>query len=329
MMKSFGIFIIIILLVTLLVFSFNYFWDYEVDETIINIQEGSSAYQIANILHAKSIIRSRLLFNIYVRLNKIDKHLSYGRYLFKGKLNLHKVSKILTSAKIVLRPVTIPEGLTLRKTCRKLANTNFGSYREFMKICQDSAFASKLVGFPVRSLEGFLFPETYHFAHETSEKYIIKAMVHEYFNQIAKLDFNQAPLDKYASLILASIVEREAHYFNEMPLIAGVYLNRLEDNHKLQADPTIAYILDEQGKRRKNIYYKDLRIDSPFNTYKYTGLPPAPICSPGIAAIKSVINPQKTDYYFFFASSGGRHEFSRTYREHLRKQNEIKKPNAS
>jgi len=328
-MRRFGILLILLLLITIIIFVMYYFQSYEVEETIINIPEGNSALQIANILHSHNIIQSRLLFNLYVRINRIDKHLSYGKYLFRGRLNLKEVSEILTSAKIMLRPITIPEGLSLRKTCQKLSRSGFGKYQEFMSICEDSVFASKLVGFPVRSLEGFLFPETYRIADEASEEYIIKMLVNEYFRQTKDIDFSKAPIDKYSCLILASIIERESYYHNEMPLVAGVYLNRLDDNHRLQADPTVAYILDEQGKRRKKIYYKDLKIDSPYNTYKYTGLPPTPICSPGKAAIKSAVMPQKTDYYFFFASSGGRHEFSTTYREHLRKQSELKKQNAS
>jgi peptidoglycan lytic transglycosylase G len=329
MMKVFAGLIVLLLIVILFMTVINYFRSYEIDERIINIKQGSSAHQIANVLHSNGIIQSRFLFNVYVRLHKIDKNLSYGKYLFRGDLNLQKVSKILTSAKIILRPVTIPEGLSLRKSCRILANSGFGSYQKYMSICEDSVFASHLVGFPVRSLEGFLFPETYQIADETSEEYIIKVIVEEYFRQVRDFDFSKAPLDMYSSLILASIVERESIYHNEMPMVAGVYLNRLDDNHKLQADPTVAYILDEQGKHRKKIYYKDLKVDSPYNTYKYTGLPPTPICSPGKAAIKSAMMPQKTDNYFFFAASGGRHEFSRTYREHLRKQNELKKQNAS
>ncbi|MCF7911978.1 MAG: endolytic transglycosylase MltG [Candidatus Cloacimonetes bacterium] len=328
-MKLFGVIILILIFSILFMTIISYFRSYEIEERIINIKEGSNAQQIANILHNNGIIQSRFLFNVYVRLHKIDKHLSYGKYLFRGNLNLKEVSEILTSAKIVLRPVTIPEGLSLRKTCRILANSGFGSYKNFLNVCKDSVFASRLVGFPVRSLEGFLFPETYQIADEASVEYIINVIVSEYFRQTADLDYSTAPLDMYSSLILASIIERESNYLKEMPMVAGVYLNRLEDNHKLQADPTVAYILDEQGKRRKKIYYNDLKIDSPYNTYKYTGLPPTPICSPGKAAIKSAIMPQQTDNYFFFASSGGRHEFSRTYREHLRKQNELKKQNAS
>lgn len=328
-MKTFGLIISLFILLILGYCVTSYFWNYEVEETIINIKEGTSANQISNLLHSNNIIHSRLLFNLYVRLHNIDKHLSYGRYLFRGKLNLKQVSGILTSGRIYLRPVTIPEGLSLRKTCRILSNANFGSYNNFLKICQDSVFASKLVGHPVRSLEGYLFPETYRISEEASEEYIIKVLVREFFRQTKGLNYESAPLDTYSTLILASIVEREAHYYNEMPKIAGVYLNRLDDKHKLQADPTVAYILDERGKRRHKIYYKDLKIDSPYNTYKYTGLPPGPICSPGLKAIKATIEPQQTDYYFFFASSGGRHEFSRTYSEHLRKQNELKKVNAS
>jgi len=306
-----------------------YFVPHQVEETVIEIKQGSGAQQISNLLESKGIIRSRLLFNAYIRLNKVDKKLSYGRYLFHGEMTLSDVVKVLTSANVLLKSLTIPEGLTLLQTAKLLSARGFGDYDTFLALSRDSIFASSLVNMPVKSLEGFLFPETYKLPEDASEEYLIKILVREFKRQTADLDFSGSAEGLFPNIILASIVEREAHHRDEYPVIAGVYLNRLHDNHKLQADPTVAYILAKRGIKRRKIYYKDLRIDNPYNTYKYTGLPPGPICSPGIDAINSVLTPHDTDYYFFFAGNNGRHEFSRTYSEHLRKQSEIKKLNAS
>jgi len=128
---------------------------------------------------------------------------------------------------------------------------------------------------------------------------------------------------------MASIIEKEAHYDDEKPTIASVYLNRIEYNMKLQADPTVAYILEQMGRSRKKLYYKDLTIDAPHNTYIYKGLPPTPICSPSITSISGVLYPKETDYFFFFANPRSRrHIFSQTYSQHLSKQRDLKRDNA-
>ena len=146
-------------------------------------------------------------------------------------------------------------------------------------------------------------------------------MVEQHFSQTKDLDFSHSKeMDYYQILILASIVEKEAQFDEEKPTIASVYLNRLEVDMKLQADPTISYILEQKGKKRKKIYYKDLKIDSPYNTYLYKGLPPTPICTPSKSAIKAVLEPEETDYFYFFASGGGKHTFSQTYSQHLSRQ---------
>lgn len=329
MMKILKVLLVIVLSISAVWTIICYYAPYQVEETIVEIKKGSSAHQIANLLEAKNIIRNRLLFNLFIRLNNVDQKLSYGRYLFRDSMTLSDVVDVLTSAKVILKPLTIPEGLNIRQTSQLLTAKGFGDYNTYVELCKDSVFASSLVGFSVRSLEGFLYPETYHLPEEASEKFILKILVREFKREMAKLDFSNEKLDLYSTITLASIVEKEAHHRDEYPRIAGVYLNRLNDKHKLQADPTVEYVLAKRGIKRRKIYYKDLRIDSPYNTYKYTGLPPGPICSPGFSAIEAVVLPEDTDYYFFFAGNNGRHEFSKTYHEHLRKQNELKKLNAS
>jgi len=327
-MKLFSVFLMLILLF-FIVHGISLFVNpLDVKDTVVDIKSGETAFQIAQKLYDKNIIRSKNWFYIYAKLSKADKDLSYGKFLFYGKMTISDVLEKIKSGKVLLKKVTIPEGLTIRKTCRLLTNNGFGDYRKFNSICNDSIFAKKVTGFSIPCLEGFLFPETYFFPEDVNEEFVISHLVKEFFRQTAGLDFiPNENLDYYETIILASIVEREAKVEEEKPIIASVYLNRIENGYKLQADPTIAYVLEKSGKSRKKIFYRDLEIISPYNTYKNYGLPPTPICSPFITSIEATLKPAETDYFFFFANFGGRHEFSQTYSQHLSKQRLLKQEN--
>ncbi|MBT7470235.1 MAG: endolytic transglycosylase MltG [Candidatus Cloacimonetes bacterium] len=317
----------LILFFTVLIFLFGIiFSTTQLDEKIITIEKGDNAMQIATTLQNEKIIKNKHFFYYYVLIFGNDKKLDFGSYLFDGKFSMFDVAKKIEDGKVKLRKITIPEGLTLKKTCRLLSKNDFGTYYDFITICNDSVFIQKITNFSHKNIEGFLFPETYHFPENVSEKFIISHLVKSFLRQTKNKKSNEN-LNFYDTLILASIVEKEARLESENPLIASVYLNRLEDNHKLQADPTVAYILENLGKTRKKIYYKDLEIKSPFNTYLNNGLPPTPICSPSLSSINAVINPQISDYYFFFADGTGGHNFSKTYTEHSRKLQLIRSQN--
>ena len=290
----------------------------KVNEVLIEIKKGETALSIARKLYDKNVIRGMKSFYLYVKLTGSEGALSFGKYLFLGELSMKDVISRIEAGRVELKKVTIPEGLTIKRTSKLFARKGFGDYLKFIEVCNDSVFAKELTGFSIKSLEGFLYPETYHFPEEVSEKYIISHLVKEFFNQTAHLDFVPSEkLDFYDIIILASIVEREARVEDEKPTIASVYVNRLNYNYKLQADPTIAYALEKSGKTRKKIYYRDLNVNSPYNTYKNYGLPPTPICNPPVSSIEAVLNPAETDYFFFFATGTGRHEFTRTYDQHI------------
>ena len=174
-------------------------------------------------------------------------------------------------------------------------------------------------------LEGYLFPETYYFETGSSEDKVINTMV-EQFNAKFTVEFEKRlkvlKLSKYSAVILASIVEKEARMPEERPLIAGVFYNRLKKRWYLESCATVLYAL---GKHKKRLTYKDLEIDSPYNTYKRFGLPPGPISNPGLASIKAVLYPAKTDSMFFIVDGSGGHDFSRYYSEHLNKKKNSKK----
>jgi UPF0755 protein len=295
-----------------------FFEPLDIDEVIIEINEGESANSIADKLCRNNVIRSKVWFKVYVMLTESENKLQWGKYSFFEHLSLTEVIDKLKRGEVLLIDVTIPEGLTIRKTCKILASKDLGEYDTFLELCTDSVFVRKLTGFSKPSLEGFLYPETYSFSEYTDERAIITYLVKKFFKETSGLDFVPNDLlDFYDTIVLASIVEKEAMVEDEKIVIADVYLNRIENGYKLQADPTVAYILELQGKRRTKIYYRDLEVDSPYNTYKYKKLPPTPICNPAVSTIKAVLEPADTDYFFFFANNRGRHIFSQTYSQHL------------
>ncbi len=247
----------------------------------------------------------------------------YGKYRFNGKFNYPDIIKKISSSDVITTTVTIPEGYTNRHIAALLSHKKLADFHTFDSLTTDSTFIADL-GLQVTNLEGFLFPDTYEIPYFADEKLIIRKMVNNFRLYLShyipkKMEFDSL----YSTLILASIVEREAAWDKERDLIAGVYQNRLNRNMLLQADPTVAYALELDNQSRKKIYYHDLKIRSKYNTYIYKGLPPTPICNPGIQSILAAFKPRETNYLFFFAGDNSRHIFSKTYREHLKKLNRI------
>ena len=317
-MKLLSLVLVLIILLFVGYAVYMFFEPLDIDEVIIEINEGESASSIADKLCRNNVIRSKVWFKVYVMLTESENKLQWGKYSFFEHLSLTEVIDKLKRGEVLLIDVTIPEGLTIRKTCKILASKDLGEYDTFLELCTDSVFVRKLTGFSKPSLEGFLYPETYSFSEYTDERAIITYLVKKFFKETSGLDFVPNDLlDFYDTIVLASIVEKEAMVEDEKIVIADVYLNRIENGYKLQADPTVAYILELQGKRRTKIYYRDLEVDSPYNTYKYKKLPPTPICNPAVSTIKAVLEPADTDYFFFFANNRGRHIFSQTYSQHL------------
>jgi len=208
--------------------------------------------------------------------------------------------------------VTLPEGLRIGQIAAVLEARLEIDSAAFVALAHDSAFIAEL-GIGAPSLEGYLFPETYFFSFGIGERRVIRAMVEQLRARLPRT----MPPDRtlHQVLTLASIIEGEAMLAGEMDTIASVYCNRLSAGMCLQADPTIQYLIEGTPRRLLN---RDLEIDSPYNTYKYAGLPPGPINSPGLDAILAAVEPAKTGYLYFVADGEGGHIFSTTLREHLR-----------
>ena len=295
-----------------------------ITHTLCEIRSGDTGRTIANTLYEHNVIRNRALFHLLIRLKDLDRDLKAGHYLFTGELNMFEVLEKIVSGEILVERITIPEGFSIYRTFRTITNRGIGDYNRFLELANNSEFASSITGFNIVSIEGFLYPDTYIFGHDMSEEAILRTMVRNFFNRmniahICLEDHEQF----YRDLVLASIVEREAIFNDEMPLIAGVFQNRLRRGMRLQADPTVVYHLEREFIHRRIVTYADLRVNTPHNTYIIPGLPPYPICSPSSAAIFAVLNPDPSEYLFFFARRG-RHIFTKTFQEHMRLQRETR-----
>lgn len=282
----------------------------------IEVPKGSSLVEIAAILHDNNIIDNTKPFVLATQLMGYEKSIRAGVFLLENVSSNFGLIRQLVRNSPIIRRITIPEGLR-KEQIAKIFQEELGTDPdEFLSLCVDDRFI-RSQGLDVPSLEGFLTPETYLFHEGESARAIIRTMVDEYnqfFDDSLRAQFEGLGLTQLEVMTLASIIEGEAIHDDERPIISAVYHNRLKKGMRLQADPTIQYII-EDGPRR--LLKKDLLIESPYNTYLNADLPAGPINSPGKESILAAIYPAQADYLYFVASGDGFHTFSRTEREHL------------
>lgn len=283
---------------------------------VIYIAPGTPVKKIASILEKRGIIKNRYVFLLEAWRKGVLHKLKAGEYELSPHLSLDEVLQILAEGRVITHIVTIPEGANVWEVADLLDRAGLVPRKAFLEKAFDQEFVHSL-GIPGPSVEGFLFPDTYYFVKGTSPEEIIKAMVSHFWKVWRKYEdrARQLGVSVYEAVTLASIVEKEAVLSREKPLIAAVYWNRLKRGMPLQADPTVRYALRRFHGR---LYYKYLRVKSPYNTYRYPGLPPTPIANPGEESLKAVLYPAKVPYLYFVSKGDGSHYFSRTYREHLR-----------
>jgi len=284
----------------------------------IEVPEGASLRQIGHQLEQDRVIHSAAAFELVGRLLGADRQLRAGRFLIPARSAPHQIVNLLVSGPMMPNQVTLPEGLTLWEFAGILAAGAQVDSAAFVTAACDSQVAA---GFGIRrpTLEGYLYPDTYDVPIGMPVPDVLALLVGRAQSvQAAVLAGRSAPAplnDPSRVVILASIVEAEAHVPAERPQIAAVYLNRLRRGMRLEADPTVAYALHA----RRRLYFKDLEIDSPWNTYRVTGLPPTAICNPGRSSIEAVMTaaslPPTADLYFV-ARGDGTHVFSKTFEEH-------------
>jgi UPF0755 protein len=311
--------------VSLIVFSalfttaFNHIPEAESDTLIFEVKEGSNASRISDDLHAQGIISKKWPFLWGYRLFFSSHSLKAGEYALPVPLSPKQILNLLIAGKVHLRSITIPEGLTRVETAEHLEAAGFVEQAEFLAVSADSAQIAALDP-EALDLEGYLFPETYRFPKDASEETIVAAMTGQFTRTFAEEWRTRAielGLSVREIVILATLIEKETSKPEERALVSAVFHNRLRIQMKLDCDPTIVYALKQIGEYTGRLRYKDLKFDSPYNTYLYGGLPPGPIANPGRAALEAALFPADVDYFFFVSRNDGSHHFSRTYREHV------------
>jgi len=282
----------------------------------LTVNRGDTFDAVLATMHQTDIIKSKTKLRLAARFSGLRNKIKAGVYEIRGGTSALEILQQLSQGRVQLVRVTIPEGKHIRQIAAILQQTIAVDSTHFVAICYDTTFINNL-GIPSTSLEGFLYPDTYLLASGMPPEDVVKNMVSEFVSNFGS-DLQKRGSEMGFSIIetltLASIIEGEAVLPSERKTISGVYHNRLKRGMRLQADPTIQYIIKD-GPRR--ILNSDLEIDSPYNTYKYAGLPPGPINNPGREAIVASLYPEDVKYLYFVANGDGSHTFSRTLKEHL------------
>ena len=287
----------------------------------VTIPAGTSLGQVAESLAAHQVIESRRWFRTLARLRGVERSVKAGVYEFRRGSGAWRALSALNKGAVVAIRFTAPEGLTVWDLA-DLAEDQLGVPSDSVLLAATDTGFARTLGIPGESLEGYLLPETYLVSAGSSSRELVAMMVREFLRQWQpawdqRLD--TLHISRRALLSLAAIVEAESGHEDERPMVAGVYWNRLRLGMPLQADPTIQYAIEARtGDRKPRLYYKDLAIPSPYNTYLHPGLPPGPINSPGIGSIRAALYPDSVPYLYFVAGMDGRHIFSRTLAEHAR-----------
>jgi UPF0755 protein len=282
----------------------------------VNIPQGATIAQIGEILHQRGLIEHPWLFRYAVRIMGADTKIQAGNMMLAGGQSLFELVRNLTRARAIGIPVTIPEGVTAAEIAGVLEKRIGLDSAAFMAAVRDTQLVREL-GAEGPSLEGYLYPDTYFMAVGSDVRRIAGRMVANLRNHLPS-DFSDraaaAGLSVHEALTLASIIEWEAMTRSESRIISSVYHNRLRRGMLLQADPTVSYALDKGPSR---LFYSDLKVDSPYNTYMYTGLPPGPINNPSWESIEAAVQPAATNYLYFVARGDGTHSFSTSLADHL------------
>lgn len=288
---------------------------------LIIVKEGMTTAEIAVLLHEKKLVKDPAAFRLEARFKGLATKLQAGPYQINGGLSNSQIVDVMVKGRVKLLHFTVPEGYTVVKTAQKIEAEGLGSAENFIAAAKNYAPYTYMQTDDTNVLfkaEGFIYPATYEIPVGLSEEKILEILVRQFDTEMQENKIVQLAEERGLKLRdvvnLAAMVELEAVYAEEQPKIAGVFLRRLAIGMPIQSDTTIQYLL---GAQKEIITYDDLKIQSPYNTYQNPGLPPGPIGSPSLAAIKAVLAPEKTEYLYFVAEKDGHHRFTKTYQEHL------------
>jgi len=283
----------------------------------VRIDQGTTLSNISDKLNKRGLVSNKWVFKFLIKIKGLEKSMQAGTFRLSNVHTNNEVINNIVFGSPDRKKITFLEGWNMNQVARHLSKELDFNYSEVIKLLSDKKLIRDLQ-INSNTLEGYLFPETYYFFEGVDKTSVIKRLVKEH-----KKFWNNANLSKadslgftpYEIITLASIIEGEAIYDSERSIISAVYHNRIKIGMKLQADPTVQYIIDDGPRRLLN---KDLRIKSPYNTYIYQGLPPGPINSPGKQSLIAALSPQDNDYLYFVAKGDGYHTFSRNEKEHER-----------
>jgi UPF0755 protein len=285
-------------------------------EVLFEVQRGASLGGVARALEADGLVRDARAVEWLARFRGVAESLRAGEYRLSAAMTPGEILEQLTEGRVVTYAVVLPEGFTAAQIAARLEARHLAGAEAFSAAARDADLAHEL-GVPAASLEGYLYPDTYHLPRGLPEREIARMMVEQFHQAWAEIEplARERGLEMHEVVTLASIVEKETGAPEERPLIASVFANRLERGMRLESDPTVIYgIADFDGNLRR----RDLENDAnAYNTYQHPGLPPGPIASPGLAALRAVVEPADSDYLYFVSRNDGTHRFSRNYRDHV------------
>ena len=293
------------------------------EEVLFQVKQGESLHLIADHLKSYNLIKSEKMLIIYSRIRKTSVSFRAGTYSLKRGMNLKQIHDSLVFGEEIRLNIVIPEGWTMRQIAERLEEKQLADADIFLEKARDPELLAEF-GIPADSFEGYLYPDSYSFPMNYPVEEILKSMARNFFDHISKIypDYRDMTEKQFHDkIIVASIVEKEYKRVDEAPIIASVFFNRLRINIHLQSCATVNYIItDIQGRPHTDTLYKsDLEIDSPYNTYKYLGLPKGPVANPGPVALNAAFYPANTNYYFFVLEdpSTGKHTFTTYLDEHI------------
>jgi UPF0755 protein len=291
---------------------------YEGSEQFVTIPAGAGASEIRNRLLDAKVVRDDFTLRAALRWTGNARALQAGEYRFDREMTAIEVVDKLARGDIYTRRITFPEGLTIAEMARLYESRDFGRAKDFIEASRNASLIRDLDP-EATDLEGYLFPETYAMPRDTPGGRLIAMMVDRFkatYTPELQEQAREQGLTTRQVVTLASLVEKETGKAEERPLVAAVYRNRMRIGMGMQADPTVVYALQKAGKYDGNIRREDLAFDSPYNTYKYPGLPPGPIAAPGRASLEAALNPADADYLYFVSRNDGSHVFAATLAEH-------------
>ena len=284
--------------------------------TFVLLRPGWSTRHIARSLQQQGVVRSSAAF-LMVQYAKGLPTLKAGEYKFDQPANALQVWRRLVTGDVYARTVVVPEGFNIYDIAQAVEQAGLGPASDFVTAAKSDTFLLRDVDPSAKTLEGYLFPDTYQFTRIDTAHDIVAAMVHRFKREAQTIGLLGNP-DTHRIVTMASIVEKETADPKERPMVAAVYYNRLQKNMTLAADPSVIYAALLAGRYRGTIYQSDLQYDSPYNTYRYPGLPPGPIANPGLASLQAAMHPAHVDFLYFVSDNNGHHRFARSMEEHAR-----------